>query len=129
MKRNGTDWVSRGLLATLMFLGITMFIPPAGALSPADGGNVEEGINAPVAVPVFASPLASIDWESLNVVDLCEPVLDDSSQDSMDDFHMPSQWVEHSPFCPEFSRAARRVLEHSVETALSMQMVCCVWRC
>ena len=129
MKRNGTYWVLRGFLTVLLLSGITMFVFSVGALSSSNGVNIEGLFGSTVAVVAFDLSIPSVEWESLAMPDLCELAVDDNSRDSMDDFHMPSQLLEHVPVCPEFRWNAGPLRNHAAETVLSTQRIGCVWRC
>jgi hypothetical protein len=110
-------------------VGMTVPALAEGGASHTDGGECETLFSGPGAVLAFDLPVPAVDWESLSVPDLCEPALDDTSQDSMDDSHAPSQWVQRTSSCSEFSRVVGPLLNYAAETGLSTQMVCCVWRC
>lgn len=129
MKRYETYWVLRGLLTTLVVSGMTMSASFAEVASHLEGCNDENVTGLGVAARTADLPLPLPDWESLSLADLCEMVLDDTSQDSMDDFHLPSQFLEHAPYCPEVSPAAGRFMGPSVGTGISARMISCVWRC
>ncbi len=67
--------------------------------------------------------------EALSVLGECEPVMDDTSQDSVDESRILSQSIELALSCTGFSQVSGFVLSRMSEEGLATQMVCCVWRC
>jgi hypothetical protein len=127
--RHGTYWALHVFLVTPVILCMAVSPSCAEATSTPEVVLAAGPISSFAAVLACEAPISSEDWESLFAPDLCELILDDSSQDSMDDFHLPSPLLEHVSFCAEFNRAAGPSLRRAVGVVLSTQMVCCIWRC
>ena len=130
MKRNGPNWMLRVMLTALVVAGMSMPASSADTVPQAAGSGMEQSPHPAAAISAHTPVIPVVDGETLAVLDVRDPVLDDASQDGADDLRIPSQMIEMVLLCGESSRiVAGPHLNHLAEAGLATQMVCCAWRC
>ena len=129
MKRNGQNWILRVLLTTLVVAGMSIPASLADAMPHRPGSGMEQLLRPATAMSARGPVIPAVDGETLTLLDVRDPVLDDASQDSMDKLHIPAQPIELALFCAGFSRVAGPLLNRLAEDGLATQVVCCAWRC
>lgn len=129
MKRKEKNWALRVLLTVSVVAGMSAPVFSTGAASNQNSHGTKPFFLANATVPALDHVKSVVGPEAFSVLEVREPVLDDTSLDGKDELRLPSQSIEPTPFCIGFSGSTGPYLAYLAEEGLATQMVCCVWRC